>query len=50
MSKLFKQLLAVALAFQTSLSGISTIVHDEEPENFDIYVDPSMIGIFPDFF
>ncbi len=32
MSKLLKQLLAVALAFQTSLSGISTIVHAEEPE------------------
>ncbi len=32
MSKLLKQLLAVALAFQTTLSGISTIVHAEEPE------------------
>ncbi len=32
MSKLLKQILAVVLALQTSLSGISTIVHAEEPE------------------
>lgn len=32
MSKLLKQLLAVVLAFQTSLTGISATVHAEEPE------------------
>ena len=37
MSKLLKQLLAVVLAFQTSLSGISTIVHAEEPEESPEY-------------
>ena len=37
MSKLLKQILAVALAFQTSLSGISTIVHAEEPEETPEY-------------
>ena len=32
MSNLLKQLLAVTLAFQTSLTGISAIVYAEEPE------------------
>ena len=43
MSKLLKQLLAVALAFQTTLSGISTIVHAEEPEEEPEYTAETVV-------
>ncbi|MBQ6222786.1 MAG: hypothetical protein IJJ44_09260, partial [Solobacterium sp.] len=44
MSKLLKQILAVVLALQTSLTGISTIVHAEEPEEEPEYTAETITG------